>query len=80
MHVTQEGAGKVLKGIYSAVMAFLGSLSMSLGGGQTLSDLTTQQWVICGGFTLAAFGGVFKLAGWQGPAINGARQPPNGRP
>lgn len=63
----QRTVGKVLKGLYSAGLAFLGSLAVVLVGSEPLSQVTTGQWVVIAGATLAAFGGTFGLAGWQGP-------------
>jgi len=59
--------GKVAKGLYSAGLAFLGSLGVVLVGTEPLSGVTTGQWVFIAATTLAAFGGTFGLAGWAGP-------------
>lgn len=63
--------GKVLKGLFSAAIAFFGDLSVTLTGHQSFGDLTTQQWTLIVVFTLSAFGGTFGLAGWAGPRMNG---------
>lgn len=73
--MTQELASKLLKGIYSAAIAFLASLGAVLVGTEPLSGVTTGQWVIIAGASLAAFGGTFGFAGWSGPKINGHGQP-----
>jgi hypothetical protein len=70
--ITQETLSKILKGLFSAAIAFLGDLSVTLTGHQSFGDLTTQQWTLVAVFTLSAFGGTFGLAGWSGPRVNGA--------
>jgi hypothetical protein len=74
---TQMTMGKILKGLYSAVMACLGSLATVLGDNVTLSDLTAGQWVTIAAFTLGAFGGTYGLSGWAGPGILAEKSPPS---
>ena len=70
--IGQKLAGKLLKGLYSAAMACLGSLAAVLTDGVHISDLTAGQWVTIATFTLGAFGGTFGLSGWAGPSrLNG---------
>lgn len=77
--MTQATAGKVFKGLYAAMVATLGMLATILVGNTSFHDITPGQWVTVGLFSLTAFGGVFGLSGWAGPAINGSRkQPPQG--
>lgn len=71
----QLTAGKVLKGLYSALIAGIGTLSSAISGQATLADVTTQQWLFVALFSLTGFGGTFGLAGWAGPT-NGNRAPP----
>lgn len=71
--MTQLTYGKVLKGLYAAAMACLGSLSTVLGDNTTLSTITAGQWVTIAAFTLGAFGGTYGLAGWAGPASGPGR-------
>lgn len=75
--MSQVMAGKIVKALYSAAMAFLGALATVLGDNTTLSSLTAGQWVTIAAFTLGAAGGTFGLAGWQGPNIgsNTNKQP-----
>lgn len=73
--MSQVTVSKLLKGLYSGAMAFVGALSVTLTGHQSFSDLTAQQWLITAGFTLGAVGGTFGLAGWSGPAV-GTPPPP----
>jgi hypothetical protein len=61
--------GKVLKALYSAAVAVLGSLATVLGDDVTLSDMTAGQWVTISLAGLVAFGGTFGLAGWNGPSF-----------
>lgn len=68
--LSQRVAGKILKAVYSAAMAFLGGLATVLQDGTTLSSLTAGQWVTIIAFTLGAAGGTFGLAGWAGPSID----------
>lgn len=68
--------GKLLKALYSAVMALLGALATVLGDGVTLTTVTAGQWVTIAAFTLGAFGGTFGLAGWAGPSIGTRPEPP----
>lgn len=70
--MTQQMLSKLLKGLYSAAVAFLGSLGTSLSGTQTFADLHDSQWVWIALTTLVAGGGTFGLAGWQGPRVNGS--------
>lgn len=70
--------GKVLKGLYSGSIAFLGMLSTNLQGQQHFSDLTDAQWTSITLFTVIAIGGTFGLAGWPGPRVNGAAGKPPG--
>lgn len=73
--MSQQTAGKVLKGLYAALIAGLGSLSTTLVGTAGIENVTTGQWVSILLFSLTAFGGVFGLAGWAGPS-NGNHAPP----
>jgi len=66
--IGQKTAGKILKGLYSAAVAFLGSLATVLTGSATFSNVTAGQWVSASLFALVAFGGTFGLAAWSGPA------------
>lgn len=70
--------GKVLKGLYAAAMACLGSLATVLGDDVTIEHLTAGQWVTILAFTLGAFGGTFGLAGWAGPNVGGGSSSPPG--
>ena len=70
--MSQQLAGKILKALYSAAVAFLGMLTMVLVGSATFSDITDGQWVAAILFALTAAGGTFGLAGWSGPKVNGA--------
>jgi len=76
--LNQKLAGKLLKGLYSAAMAFLGGLAAVLTDHAKLSDLTAGQWVTIAAFTLGAFGGTFGLAGWAGPTVSGDTKPGTG--
>ena len=51
--------GQSLRAIYAAAVTLVGSLSTTLTGDQNFGDITTQQWLIVVGATLAAFGGVW---------------------
>lgn len=75
--MTQDMAGKIVKGIYSAAMTCLGTLSTVLHGNESISSLDSAQWVTIATFTLGAFGGTFGLASWPGPQrLNGNGKPP----
>lgn len=67
----QNTLGKVLKALYAAAVTALGSLSAALSGNETISHLTSQQWTSIALATFVAAGGVFGLAGWAGPKVNG---------
>jgi hypothetical protein len=54
--------GQALRAFYAAAVALVGSLATTLTGDQNLGDITTQQWLIVVGVTLAAFGGVYGLS------------------
>jgi hypothetical protein len=54
--------GQALRAFYAAAVALVGSLATTLSGDQSLGDITTQQWLIAIGFTLAAFGGVYGIS------------------
>ena len=69
--MSQKLAGQLLKGIYSAVVAFLGSLSAILAGLATFTDVKPGQWVTIALASVVAFGGTFGLSGWSGPKIDG---------
>jgi hypothetical protein len=68
--ISQQTAGKVLKGVYSAGIAFCASLGAVLVGNEPLSGVTAGQWVLIAGASLAAFGGTFGLASWSGPSTH----------
>lgn len=70
--MSQVLLSKILKGLYSAAIAFLAALSTVLQGPSSFTAVTAGQWVTIAAVTLAAFGGTFGLAGWSGPKINGA--------
>ena len=67
----QKQLGKVLKGVYSALVSFLGGLSTVLVGTTTMSHVTPGQWVSLALFGLVSFGGVYGLSGWSGPSVDG---------
>lgn len=69
--MSQLVVGKVLKGLYTAAVAFLGMLSSNLQGTATFANITDGQWTTIALFTLVGFGGTFGLAGWAGPRLNG---------
>jgi hypothetical protein len=71
--LSQQMAGKILKGLYAAAMALLTGLATVLTEpGATFTAITAGQWVTIAAFTLGAFGGTFGLAGWAGPSrLNG---------
>lgn len=71
--MTAQLAGRILTAIYSGALMLFGSLSVTLTGTQTFSDVTTQQWLLVGVWTLGAIGGTFGLAGWSGPRLNGLK-------
>lgn len=64
---------KALKGLYAAAVSVLGTLTTLLVGSATFSSLTDGQWVSLVLFGLVSFGGVFGLAGWSGPSIEGGK-------
>jgi hypothetical protein len=47
------------RAVYAGGIAFLGASAAAMVGDQGFSDLNTYQWLIIGGTTLAAFGGVW---------------------
>jgi len=53
-------------------------LSTILVGTTTFTDITAGQWVTIALFAVVSFGGVFGLAGWSGPVLNGTitKDPP----
>ena len=67
--ISQVVLSKILKGVFSAGVAFLGTLGASLSGTSGFGDVTAQQWVFVASATLTAFGGTFGLAGWAGPEV-----------
>lgn len=69
--MTQVATGKLLKGLYSAAVGGLGSLSAVLTGHSGFGSVTAGQWVTIVLAALIAFGGTYGLAGWSGPKING---------
>jgi hypothetical protein len=71
--VTQATAGKALKALYAGAVSLLGMLSTILVGDTTLGQVTQGQWVSVILFALVAGGGVYGLAGWTGPKINGTK-------
>lgn len=73
--MSQNLAGKILKALYSAAVAFLGMLTMVLVGSATFGDITDGQWVAAILFALTAAGGTFGLAGWSGPNIDTGTKP-----
>lgn len=74
--MSQLLAGKILKAGYSGLVAFLGTLGTSLSGSESFGGITSQQWVWITLTSVIAIGGTFGLAGWSGPAVNGAKTPP----
>jgi len=73
--VSQQTASKLLKAFYAAAVAFLGGLVAILVGNQPFSRITDGQWVSLALVALTAFGGVYGLAGWSGPRVNGGGGP-----
>ena len=72
--VSQQMAGKILKGLYSAAVGCLGSLFVALSApGASFSSLTDGQYVGTALAALVAFGGTYGLAGWPGPGIGGPK-------
>ena len=54
-----------VKAAFAAVVAFIGSTTSALvqiGDGAAFGDVETVAWLVIGGATLTAFGGVL---GWQ---------------
>lgn len=74
--MSQRLAGKLLKGLYSAVVAFLGTLGTALSGNESIGAVTAQQWVWVALATVVAAGGTYGLAGWAGPSISGGSSKP----
>jgi hypothetical protein len=70
--IGQRTAGKIVKAIYAAALAFLSGLSTVLTGSASFTAVTDGQWVVLTAWTLAAAGSVFGLAGWAGPRLNGS--------
>jgi hypothetical protein len=62
---------KALKALYAGAVTFVGQLTTVLTGHTTLGTLTEGQWASISLFTLVSIGGVYGLAGWSGPKING---------
>jgi hypothetical protein len=58
--------GRSSRAVYAGGIAFIGAASAAITGDQGFSDLNTYQWLIIGGVTLAAFGGVW---GWVNPKV-----------
>lgn len=71
--MSQALLSKILKAVYSGLVALLGMLTTTLQGEQHFSDLTDAQWTSIALFTVVAVGGTFGLAGWSGPKVNGGR-------
>ena len=69
--LSQDVAGKVVKALYSAAVAFLGGLSAILTGSASFIDVTAGQWVTLSLSALLAGGGTFGLAPWAGPKGTG---------
>jgi hypothetical protein len=67
----QHTLGKVLKGVYAALVAGLGGMSSVLVGSAGFGQVTMGQWVSVTLSAVVAFGGVYGLAGWSGPKGNG---------
>jgi hypothetical protein len=67
--ISQKLAGQLIKGLYSAVVAFLGGLSTILVGSTTFSDVESGQWVALAFAAVIAFGGTLGLSGWAGPVV-----------
>ena len=63
--------GKLIKGLYSGAVGFLGSLTTVLVGTTTFSQVTDGQWTNACFFGLIGIGGTYGLAGWSGPGGNG---------
>jgi len=47
------------RAVYAAGIVFISASASAITGEQGFSDLNTYQWLIIGGATLAAFGGVW---------------------
>lgn len=62
-------AGRVLKGLYAALVAFLGGLAAILTGATTFTNVTAGQWVTVTLSAVLAFGGTFGLSTWAGPNL-----------
>jgi hypothetical protein len=75
--ISQVTLSKILKGLYSAALTFLASLSTIVQGPESFSAVTAGQWLTIATLTLTAFGGTFGLAGWSGPTTGPA--PPKGK-
>jgi hypothetical protein len=67
--MSQKLAGQLIKGLYSAAVAFLGGLSTILVGATTFSDVQPGQWVALAFASVIAFGGTLGLSGWAGPTV-----------
>ena len=72
--MSQRTVGKALKATYAGVVTFLGQLVTVLTGSTTVDKLTQGQWSSIVLFTVVAVGGVYGLAGWTGPRVNGGQQ------
>ena len=66
--ISQKLTGQIIKGLYSAAVAFLGGLSTVLVGSTTFSDVQPGQWVALAFASVIAFGGTLGLSTWAGPA------------
>jgi hypothetical protein len=66
--MSQVVIGKTLKGLYAAIVAALSGLISVLGSNTTLSHVSAVSWITVAFAAVIAFGGVFGLAGWSGPA------------
>lgn len=71
--MTQKTLSKTLKAVYAGLVSALGSASTVLTGDTTFTGITAGQWTQIALFALVSAGGVFGLAGWSGPKVNGAK-------
>lgn len=76
--MSQVVVGKLLKGLFSGGVAFLGTLGTALSGHEGFTAVTAQQWVWIALATLSAIGGTYGLAGWSGPGIGNGGNPKAG--
>ena len=72
--INQHGLGKFLKALYAATISALGMMSTVLVGNADFSSITAGQWVNIALFAIVAGGGVYGLAGWAGPRVNGGER------